>query len=136
MTILTLPPRTSALVTTTQRIPPTGCSRACAEIPRNLRLTAADEGNMTSAIVRTGALVLAVVAFVIATYDYSFCILLENDCHALERAESCAALARTMRSCALLYGVGVAAAVVAFAAFMTKRKRAVSVEGVVRKERP
>lgn len=81
---------------------------------------------MTSAIVRIGAIVLAVVAFVSATYDYSFCILLENDCHALERAESCAALARTMRSCALLYGLGVAAAIAAIATFVIGRKPSVT----------
>lgn len=73
-------------------------------------------------MVRMGAAVVAVVAFAIATYDYSFCILLENDCHALGRAASCAVLARTLRFCAIVYGIGFSAAVVAIAAFVVGRR--------------
>ncbi len=78
------------------------------------------------AIVSLGAALFAVVAFAIATNEYSFCILLENDCHALGRVESCAALTRTLRFCGIVYGIGFAATVVAIAAFVVGRMSAVT----------
>lgn len=42
------------------------------------------------------------------------------------RAESCAALARTLRFCGIVYGIGFAAAVVAIAAFVGGRRSSVT----------
>ena len=66
---------------------------------------------------------LAILAVLYATYEYSFCVLLDNDCHALGgRAESCTALASTLRFCAIAYGAGVAFAMIAGAAFAFARR--------------
>jgi ABC-type nitrate/sulfonate/bicarbonate transport system permease component len=79
-------------------------------------------GRRTALRVSVIAAPLAIAAVLYATYEYSFCILLENDCHVLGRAESCTALASTLRFCAIAYGVGVAFAMIAGVAFVLARR--------------
>lgn len=73
-----------------------------------------------AAVIGFGAAALA--AFAVATFHYSFCILLENDCHALGRPESCVALAETLRFCWTLYAASLFGATISVAAFLRGRR--------------
>jgi hypothetical protein len=78
----------------------------------------------SAAVIGFSAAALALAAFSIATFYFSFCILLENDCHALGRPKACRALAETLRFCSRLYAASLFSTTISVAAFLHGRRRA------------
>lgn len=74
------------------------------------------------AVIGFSAAALALAAFSVATFHYSFCVLLENDCHALGRPASCVALAETLRFCWTLYAASLLGATTSVVAFLHGRR--------------